>query len=281
MKLLRNVKYDINEGFFKYWYKWILVFVLQLVNCCVAYNGTTFIREIYGNVPLSALEVGAWSGIGRFPYIFNPDVADKFSLPFEWIVQYSVLAYLIGGYIKEDMQGYGVHLMIKSRKRSLWWLSKSIWCVFINVMYFVAIWITNIAFSWIVSGKEMFVIHKFTMENINRYFNGISGKQVFLVMILLPLLVGILHSMIQMVTSMFFGEEAALCLIGVLLVVTSYYSHPLLFSGYSMSKRFIENPLDATFEVLNYKFGLIYMVSAIVVIYILGLVYTKKKNIYW
>lgn len=84
-----------------------------------------------------------------------------------------------------------------------------------------------------------------------------------------------------MVTSMFFGEEVAISLIGILLVATSYYSHPLLFSGYSMSKRFVENPLDASFEVLDYKFGLIYITVCILVMYICGLLFTKKKNIYW
>ena len=94
-------------------------------------------------------------------------------------------------------------------------------------------------------------------------------------------MVGVIHSLIQIIVSINWGDEIAMVIIGIILVISSYYSHPLLVSGYSMSSRYSNIGNIGEFQLLEYRFGLIYLCCVIILLCIIGGINVKRKNIYW
>lgn len=280
MKLLKMLRYDINEGTIKYWYRYLFVVFVGIINCCVCHAQISYVEEIY-NMNTSMWEYGTWSMIGRPPYIYRANGSDTFYLPYAWIMQYICLAFLIGGYVKQDMSGYGVHFMYKSKKRTTWWLSKVIWCVFVNVIFFGISWLTYFSCSWINAGNNAFNINKPILRTISNYVLSSENFERIAVVIILPFMVGVIHSLIQIIVSINWGDEIAMVIIGIILVISSYYSHPLLVSGYSMSSRYSNIGNIGEFQLLEYRFGLIYLCCVIILLCIIGGINVKRKNIYW
>ena len=86
-------------------------------------------------------------------YYLSGRLPDQFRLPLAWILQYILLAYCIGNYVEEDMHGFGMQLMLKSRSRVLWWSSKCICCVCINLFYFLLLYGMTYGYAWISTGN--------------------------------------------------------------------------------------------------------------------------------
>ncbi len=280
MKLLKMLKYDIDEGIFKYWYKWIVLIFVCIITVAQGHDMVSQVEELYRK-SASFFELGASTFLGIKPFDFSLNSIQKFVLPYEWIMVYVLLSFLVGGHVKGDMEHYGIHMMYKCKKRSTWWMSKFMWCIFVNLLYFGVLWGLHIAFTWVISGEISFSITKPIMQVVNGYLVGADWTARIIIVFVMPVLVGIVHSLIQIVTSIHIGEEPAMVLIGIIMVFSAYYSNALLPSGYSMSIRYASPLVGESFVPLDYEFGLVYLLLLIAVLFVAGLVSVKKKDIYW
>ena len=60
-----------------------------------------------------------------------------FTMPVIWMVIQLYLAYIIGGYPLNDMNKYGINLLVRTKSRTKWWMGKVIWGVLITVVAYV------------------------------------------------------------------------------------------------------------------------------------------------
>lgn len=278
MSLLRILRHDINDGIIKNWYKWLLciiAFVLMCYNCYRITYG--FSMGIFFDVNTEIIHM--WIMKGRWPYHYDPNFRETFTVPFEWIFLYVMLAFIIGNYIRQDMEGYGRLMMVQAGSRRTWWLSKTIWVVIVNVLFWGMLWITEIIFCYF---KCTVVDNQSVKYFIREYFRDIydkTDKMYLIVLFLLPVLVGIVQSILQIIVSIIANGELSFAVVSILLIVSSYYSNKFVFHGYSMVQRYCINDRYPDDVVLDEKFGLIYLIILILMLDVAGLKMVSKLNL--
>ena len=266
MKWLRFLNYDIEEGLLRFWKRYLLVILAEVVVCAFFQNSMEYFTKMYQE-GLSPLEYGINALWGRYPYHYDPTILDSFRVPFSWIMEYLLLAYCIGGYVTEDMQGMGIQLMTKSGQRVIWWLSKCIWCIVVNLVYFGLIWGVNLTFSWILIGDVRTMKHEMLLES---YYGmevaQTSVAQLLCMTLLLPVLVGTAQSLFQIIVSIRIGSIPSLVIISGILVVSTYYSNRFLVHGYAMVSRYFTESMYKDYVPLQVSFGIIYLAVCIFIL---------------
>lgn len=279
MKLGRFIKYDIERGIIQFWKRYILIIIFIIIGCQSFFNNAKYWIEIF-NSTWTPLEYGIYNFWGRMPYDASLSSTDGFILPFPWITIYIILAMCIGNYINEDMHGFGTQMFIQSGKRFAWWVSKVIWCMLANIVYFCIIWGVNVSYAWIRGGDIRFAIHK---SMLNAYYGSeiVKMDEILLIgiVVFMPVLVGIVQSMFQLVCSLYIDSSVSVIFISFMLVLSSYYSGKWIFHGYAMCQRFLPNSLYNDFAPLNYQFGIVYMVSIIIIMFFSGYALLSRKDI--
>lgn len=279
LKIIRFIHYDVNEGLFRFWKRYLLIVLLGIIIGIMFNKEAQRVLYLYRS-SWSPLEYGIREFWGRYPFHYDPNATEIFILPFEWILEYLILAYCIGSYIRDDMEGYGAQLMLKSGQRYIWWGSKSIWCILVNVTYFGLLWGVNIAYAWIVSGDISFVKNKFVLESF--YGSMVADtpvKELLFFTLLLPFMVGVVQSLFQMIGSICLGSTFTMALLTGLLVLSSYYANPLLVHGYAMVIRYYPDSSHPTYRALDYRFGSIYLGILIMLLIFIGYTVVRKKDI--
>ena len=279
MRWLRFLNYDIEEGLLRFWKRYLLVILAGVVVCAVFQNSMEYFMKMYQE-GLSPLEYGINTFWGRYPYHYDPSLMDSFRVPFSWIMEYLLIAYCIGSYVTEDMQGMGIQLMTKSGQRVIWWLSKGIWCIIVNLVYFGLIWGVHLAFSWILTGDVRTMKHEMLIES---YYGmevaQTSVAQLLCMTLLLPVLVGIVQSLFQIIVSIGIGSIPALVVTSGILVVSTYYSNRFLVHGYAMVCRYFTDDMDTDYVPMQVSFGIIYLVICILILMGAGYKIIQKKDI--
>lgn len=274
MKLVRNICYDAEAGVFRFWKRYLLTVVSVIVMCIVLRTSMEYFLELY-QTGFSPLEYAIHNFFGQYPFHYDADNGDSFKVPFVWLVEYGLLAYCIGNYVTEDMHGFGLLLMAKSECRWVWWLSKCIWCIMVNLIHFGIIWGVNIGFSWVMSGDIHFVSHEMLATACFGYDIAQTTEKSLLVMtMLMPFMVGVVQSLIQMILSVKIGEIPSFVAIIGGLVGSAYYSNRFLIHGYAMLIRYYENEMFPEDVPLKVEFGIIYLM-----IWMIGLMYVGDKII--
>lgn len=279
MKWLRFLNYDIEEGLFRFWKRYLLVILLGVIVCAIFQNSMDYFIKLYQE-GFSPLEYGMNAFWGRYPYHYDPDVLDSFQVPFSWIMEYLLLAYCIGSYVAEDMQGLGIQLMTKSGQRFIWWMSKCIWCIVVNLVYFGLIWGVNMAFSWIMIGDVHIVKHEMLLEACyGREVVQTPVAQLLCMTLLLPVLVGIVQSLFQIILSIQIGSIPSMVVTSGILVVSTYYSNRFLVHGYAMVTRYYTDDMYPDYVPLDRQFALVYL--AVCMLFLIGAGYKviRKKDI--
>ena len=83
MKWLRFLNYDIEEGLFRFWKRYLLVILLGVIVCAIFQNSMDYFIKLYQE-GFSPLEYGMNAFWGRYPYHYDPDVLDSFQVPFSY-----------------------------------------------------------------------------------------------------------------------------------------------------------------------------------------------------
>ena len=198
MRLLHFLEYDISEGLIRFWRRYLWLIVLVFITCLLLDRASGDYLGMYGESwsPLGYMVNEFW---GQRPFHFNQNTPDQFRLPLAWILQYILLAYCIGNYVEEDMHGFGMQLMLKSRSRVLWWSSKCICCVCINLFYFLLLYGMTYGYAWIstgnmsMSGQQIALSLYYGEEVANT-----SMPELIRMTVLLPVLAGIVQYTIKL-----------------------------------------------------------------------------------
>lgn len=62
-------------------------------------------------------------------YLTPDQISDSYVLPAFWLGIQIVIGFLVGYYPVNDMHTYGQQVLIRSKKRTKWWISKCVWNV--------------------------------------------------------------------------------------------------------------------------------------------------------
>ncbi|MCL2865375.1 MAG: DUF2705 family protein [Lachnospiraceae bacterium] len=267
MRFIRLCCYDLRQGFYKNLGRYLF--------CGILFAAFTllFFREIERNylsgVTRSCVDYLIFLTRGVIEY--NPESGTGFEIPLIWFLQNIMLSLLVSNYVTEDLEKFGIQLMIRMRRKHAWWFSKCVW-----------LFSTVFAFHMI---KIIFALGSGTISiQANADFNerlygldvrGMSRFDLLLFLWILPFLTSLTLALFQMYLSLVLSAIYAFILMIGYLVVSAFYLHPLLIGNNTMLLR---SAFVYTGGIDVKKAVVITMVLSLLVI-IFGYIKTKRYDI--
>lgn len=275
--IIKFFQHDIRQGLEKHIGRYILAALIGAVACSMIDLTGEYFRELYGQ-NLSIWEYGLYLFQGQTPFVLTKGSVNTFEVPMTWFMLYLCLLFCIGDYIRQDMHGFGMYMMVKSRKRSIWWCSKCMWCIAVNLLYFFSAWMGIFAYTWVRYGDVSLKDHLILSNMVfGTNFIGVGASDMLLNLLVLPLMVGIIQSLLQMILTVQYNSSAGMVVIFMMLVITSYYGNPYLPHGYSMTARFFSS--DGA-DALSCQFGLLYLAVWMLALWVIGYIVVRKKDVF-
>lgn len=243
MKFTKLVLYDIKHGLLKKW-KWCIGILLMNFCFCliflmkaVTYNkGADIIGDVAPVVPTFGDAV-FYIFAGMSEYTPLPD--QPFRLPFIWILLYIVLLWVTLEYASDDLTSSGQQLLIRTKGRTAWWLSKCIWNFLCVLSFFVLMWGEILLFCVAQGFKVSLSLHATFLASI---VPGVLGGSGYLLPLLLSLfvitpLIMYALSMLQMVLTLWLKPIISYAICVGILTISAYAFSPLFIGNYAMPVR--------------------------------------------
>ncbi|MBE6731982.1 MAG: hypothetical protein E7564_09860 [Ruminococcaceae bacterium] len=277
MRFFKLIKYDLSYGIFnlKNLIKYI-IFILFFTVACFELSGRLMGISSYQDVS------GISAGDHLF-YIFGgmkeyiPSPSDPFQIPYLWLINHLLILYFTLHYASDDLSGVGQQMIYRAGGRIKWWVSKCIWNFTSVVSYYLISMSTIIVFC-LIKGNEISLTFSSFMRNI-MYFGpkdlGYETWDIALEVTLMPFLVTLALSILQMALSLVFKPAFAFIFSSVMLISSAYYMTPYLIGNFSMavrSDKVVSNGLNLTD-------GIIAAIGMIIIGIIIGVLAIRRYNI--
>lgn len=171
---------------------------------------------------------------------YTPSPGNAFQFPIVWTLVFLVLPFILLNYPFKDMYGAGQQVLVRARKRTVWWLSKCCWNLFGTVFYHLIMQITGMMLFLVF---QMDISNRIHMDFIDLVFR-IGHQEVWqpslisFRVLFLPVLVSAAINMLQMMISLFMKPMFSFVAVAVLLLTSAYLLSPFLIGNYAMAFRY-------------------------------------------
>lgn len=132
-RLYKNICYDIRVGFGRNLANYVVWTVTVVFLTCLILSE---MRELFPDRTPSYFDVMSRFFLG----VEENDIrngAERIEIPFEWLTLQTYIVLGIARYPRQDYDECGYNVWIRTRSRSVWWVSKVIWCLFHIVLSYV------------------------------------------------------------------------------------------------------------------------------------------------
>jgi hypothetical protein len=234
MKYIKILFFDIKNGIFKNRFFLLSVIILPCFFCFDFLNiaGFTEVNE------RSFADFWIFIYGGMKEYIPSPE--NRFTIPALWIIFFSTIFFGALNYPYNDLFGYGKQILLRTKGRVLWWLSKCGW---------------NIIYTLIFHGIVLLVICIFTAlsgSNFNLDLNTdiltiqfqlqqkeMVSSEIKLPMLIFisPIIVSIAINLFQMTVSLFIKPIFGFLCTSVILVSSSFMMSNFMLGNFGMALR--------------------------------------------
>ncbi len=194
-----------------------------------------------------------YGGLGPFPQPGNP--------PARWAAVFLLLCFLTLQYPYQDMQGMGQQILIRTKSRAVWWLSKCSWNLLSAAVYHSMIFFTAGLFCAVCRGPDLTgEIHKALLYAVfqvdKKEMAQNTGAWPF-AMLFVPVLVSFGLSLLQMVLSLYLKPVCSFLGTALLLISSAYCFSPYLIGNYAMTMRYGQVVTDGVSETVGAVLSLI------------------------
>ncbi len=182
---------------------------------------------------------------GEPPYLIKLAQTERtpFTLPPLYLLFNFYLSWLISYYPLREMGNLGRHTILKHGTKQKWWISKCVWATYTVISYYATVLIV-FGIALVFSGKSGFVrditLLKDTINSEKVDYNHLeqlSNTSLAVMCILLPLVVSLGLSMIQMMLSLVIKPIYSQVVIIGVLVCSSFSCKVFLPGNYLMYLR--------------------------------------------
>ena len=273
MRFFKLIKYDLSYGIFNFknvvkYMIWIFLLIVFLLD----FSGKTRIHQCCDNSIGDCL-LYIFGGMREFV----PSVDSYFIVPYLWLLCHLLILFFDLHYTSDDLSGVGQQMIYRAGGRIKWWVSKCIWN-FVSVISYYIISMSTIIVFCLIKGNEISLTFSSFMRNI-MYFGpkdlGYETWDIALEVTLMPFLVTLALSILQMALSLVFKPTFAFIFSSVLLISSAYYMTPFLIGNFSMavrSDKVVSNGLNLTD-------GIIAAVLMIIIGIIIGILAIRRYNV--
>lgn len=270
------ILYDIKVGILKQWRKYAFagIFILALV---------IIISSRFENGIVNGKWEGTYSPIDILLYWFRGTrilySPEQFMMTSEYVITNIYLAFIIGNYVMDDINGMGKLCLVRTRNRKTWWCGKVVWnFLTVLILYGMIVLFAVLVCGISQNGAWSACINSDIVKSAG-YMIGedrqLSGTYFFNWIIVVPFLCSVAISMIQMLVALCVSPIIGYVVVLVQMVVSVFLPIELLLGNGHM--------LIRSDYFISEGFNALYISILAVVIFIaacfVGLVYFKKYDV--
>lgn len=273
MKLFSHIRFDLTIGLWR-WGMW----VKYLLWC-----GLFTLASLEFSGKVASLEISRCAYGDYLLYIFGgmreyiPTPGEPFQIPYLWLINHIGILYFTLHYMHDDLEGFGQQMILRSGSRPGWWISKCVWNGAAVLAFYLIAWGTVLLWTSLRGDSWSMEISSFMPDLM-----VVGSRQIFestwdvaLEITLLPLLVTMSTSLVQMLLCLVIRPTFSYIFSVVMMIASAYTLSPALLGNYAMalrSNKVVTNgvPLAA---------GLVYSLVLILLTVTLGIVIFQRTNI--
>lgn len=271
----KTLRYDIKNGIFTCYKSYLIIAVISVAFCAdyfVKYNQLINSFQLPNKLSFGDYAMYVFAGKEEF----SPAMGNVFSFPAVWTLIMALLMYITLNYPFDDITGFGRHVLMNSKSRRIWWLSKCAWSVISCALAYALILSVCFIFSLITKAQLSLQVSNYAIaiaKQTSEYFMYNDTK--IGVLLLLPLLLLCQMSLFQMTASILLKPTISFLITIAHLIAAAFYMTPYLPANYSMFLRYdIVTPTG-----LRPLTGVIISSVIIVIAVIVGMIAFSKYDI--
>lgn len=269
------LRHDIRQGSLPMWRGYLCALV-------ICFCGSVYLKDVAESMVQSGELISNGTLIDYYMYsvkgmeVYKITRETFFSIPVYWFCYHIILAYIIGYHAQEDFRGYGKNSLLAAKTRTGWWTAKCVWCVFSVILYYFMGFCGSAIYTIIAKGKMSFTVTKDLMKNFGQGLIYLENGKILLLVLLLPCLISVAVSMLQMLLSLVIDSVTAFAGICIMYVMSVYYSSPFLLGNYTMWKR---NHIVSINSNIYMEVGILISFIIIIMTLMFGILYIERKDV--
>lgn len=242
MKYIKLLWFDIRNGMIYNPMLFVIPVMVALIACFDLTNQISALNEF------KYFETGIKGDFADYMmYMYGgmdkyvPEPGNPFIFPVRWTVVFLVLPFITLNYPYKDMQGFGQQILVRTRGRTIWWLSKCVWNILSVLVYHCLVFGIAALFGIAVGGGISGEINKdlqYAIFQIARDSVLDNDAPWSFVIILLPVLVSLCINLLQMTLSLFIKPVFSFFVVAFLMISSAYFTSPYLIGNYAMPVRY-------------------------------------------
>lgn len=242
MKYIKLLWFDIRKGLLHNPMLFVVPLIVAVIACIDLTNQIASLNEFdYFDTQIK----GSFADYLMFIYggmdKYVPDFSNPFLFPVRWAVVFLALSFIILNYPFEDMQGFGQQILIRTKGRMVWWLSKCGWNLLSVIVYHALIFSVAALFCVAAKGSLSNGINKdlqYAVFQLDRASISSQDRPWSFAMLVLPVFFSIGINLFQMTLSLFIKPIFSFLVIAFLMISSAYALSPYLVGNYAMPVRY-------------------------------------------
>lgn len=232
MSIIKLVRYDIKLGL-----RTNLIKLFFLIGIMTGIDGITMymIRNVEDLYHVKATVPDYICFVLGGPKHIPVNMFEMYEIPVLWLAPGVMIAYLVGYYAMTDLDTYGMQILIRSGSRIKWWLSKCIWNGFMVMLSYTLIYLGIIGIAVINDARFQFSLTPEIAMNVCNIseLNG-DNSSYMLVLLLMPLVVTLAISMLQMTLALIFSPIISFIISQSIIFLSTIFEYQFLIANYGM-----------------------------------------------
>lgn len=276
MKMWKMLCYDIKNGciknlkllLFPILFETAVLFMLwQKMNSYAQYGIST--QKHMGDVLLYN-----FGGMEKYEL----SVENVFQFPVIWMLLFVMILFVTLSYPMNNLCGFGNKILVKGKSRVKWWLSKCIWNLFCNIIFFGIIFILILCFCSISGIKSGLQVNT-DMQAVLFDLGADTSLKPHAIMpvgdIVMVFMLSVAICQIQMALGLWLKPIYSFMVMSMVLLLSAYFQSVFVIGNYAMLIRHSWINEDG----IDCKVGIPVMCLIIFITVIVGVIRFKKYNI--
>ncbi len=235
MRYIKLLWFDIRRGLLGKPLLFTIPVVVSLIACFDLANRAEALN-MYFNTGFADFIIYIYGGMD----IYTPDLGNPFRFLVRWSAVFLSAAFITLNYPYNDMHTYGQQILIRTKGRTEWWLSKCSWNIISVLVYHGMIFLTVISFCIFAELNVTGAVNKELLYTVfqTAAYHMTPGAAVWtFTMPLTPVFVSVGMNLMQMAAALFIKPVFGFLVTVFLMITSAYFTMPCFIGNYAMSMR--------------------------------------------
>lgn len=231
-----QLKYDIVHGICEEWKKYALLlgtYIALIVSFILKYN-MTGLAESY-----NCGDIVLWLFRGMVKY--DAMTTHSLDVPTTYILPNILIAFIIGNYPFKDLYGFGTNVIIRTKNKAMWWISKCIWGVVSVILVYTFLIVATLGICAVTGDVSLTpnieICSRVSNYNRNILKEATGFDEIALYMLAISMLTSIAMVMIQIMLSQLISPVIGYIVVIAILMAGVFFDLPVVISNYFMAIR--------------------------------------------